>query len=105
MSSKDEEAERERYNAVEAFFFDLNIGATKSEREALVVLLRDRERAAERRGWERGLEEAARECDGERMACERHAKALPKAPVHQVGIQIADVCARRIRALRERGPR
>jgi hypothetical protein len=43
-------------------------------------------------------ESCAKECDGERMACERHAKALPKAPVHQVGIQIADVCARRIRA-------
>lgn len=47
-------------------------------------------------------EACAVECDGERMACERHAKALPKAPIHQVGIQIADVCARRIRRRGER---
>ena len=43
-------------------------------------------------------EACALECDAERMACERHAKALPKAPIHQVGVQIADVCSRRIRA-------
>lgn len=48
----------------------------------------------------RAFDEAAVECEGERMACERHARALPKAPIHQVGIQIADVCARRVRRLK-----
>lgn len=47
------------------------------------------------------LEAAARECDGERMACERHARVYPKAVPHAVGIQIADVCARRVRGLKD----
>lgn len=48
---------------------------------------------------EDALIEAAEQCESERRACERLTKRFPKNAVHATGLLIADVCARRVRAL------
>ena len=45
------------------------------------------------------LIEAVEQCESERRACEKLARAFPKSPIHATGVQIADVCARRVRGL------
>jgi hypothetical protein len=75
-------------------------------------VLQEYVRAAERRGWEQACEEAARECEAERT---QHEKALDglasvRAPADMTDLEryamsTTRACARRIRALRERGPR
>ena len=60
------------------------------ERELPVLITQTREYA---------LREAVEECESERRACERLIARLPKNAVHATGVLIADVCARRVRAL------
>lgn len=48
---------------------------------------------------EDALLEAVEQCESERRACEKLAHAFPKSPIHATGVQIADVCTRRVRGL------
>lgn len=48
---------------------------------------------------EDALLEAVEQCESEQRACERLAARFPKNPVHATGVLIANVCARRVRAL------
>ncbi len=52
------------------------------------------------RGWNEAITAAVQECEGERAACERHHKAQPRRLNHKVGMQIATVCAHRVKGLR-----
>lgn len=70
------------------------IGGCKSCHTALATLLRSFADAAERRGYERGLEEAAKECEAEIASYD--------SGTHEYFSRGVEGCWERIRALRER---
>lgn len=50
-------------------------------------------------GFAEAIALAVEQCEGEKAACERHHRAMPRATSHKIGIQIASVCAHRVRGL------